>query len=184
MSGPRTRRIPLFIEFQDCCAIVAEAKVEFMSDEVAAGILSLTAQIVSAHVSKNRVETETLPSLIQAVYRSLSTAGDAEAAPAPAQTPAVPIKKSVFPDHIVCLEDGKKLKMLKRHLQTGYGLSPDAYRAKWDLPRDYPMVAPNYAAIRSGLAKRIGLGRKPALALGPEPGVQTLPARRARGAKG
>ena len=156
-----------------------------MSDQVAANILGLTAQIVSAHVSKNLVHTEALPSLIQSVYRSLSTAGDAEAAPAPAQTPAVPIKKSVFPDYIVCLEDGKKLKMLKRHLQTSYGLSPDAYRTKWGLPRDYPMVAPNYAATRSGLAKKIGLGRKPAAspAPEPEPEVQKLPARRARGAK-
>src|SRR4051812_22962018 len=107
-------------------------------------------------------------------------AGDVEAVPAAsAQTPAVPIKKSVFPDHIVRLEDGKKLKMLNRHLQTSYGLSPDAYRAKWGLPRDYPMVAPNYAATRSGLAKKIGLGRKPSS----EPVLSKLPARRARGAK-
>src|SRR3954471_55637 len=153
-----------------------------MSDQVAADILGLTAQIVSAHVSKNRMETDALPSLIQSVYRSLSTAGEIEAAPpAAAQTPAVPVKKSVFPDYIVCLEDGRKLKMLKRHLQTSYGMSPDAYRTKWGLPRDYPMVAPNYAATRSSLAKSIGLGRKPAEA---EPVVAKLPARRARGAKG
>src|SRR3954447_9479428 len=151
-----------------------------MSHQAAADVLGLTAQIVSAHVSKNQVETETLPSLIQSVYRSLSTAGESEAAPA-AQTPAVPIKKSVFAGYIVCLEDGKKLKMLKRHLQTSYGLSPDAYRAKWGLSRDYPMVAPNYAATRSALAKSIGLGRKPAVA---EPVVAQLPARRARGSKG
>jgi predicted transcriptional regulator len=157
-----------------------------MSDQVATGILGLTAQIVSAHLSKNQVGTDALPSLIQSVYRSLSTAGEAEAQPpAPAQAPAVPIKKSVFPDYIVCLEDGKKLKMLKRHLQTSYGLSPEAYRTKWGLPRDYPMVAPNYAATRSGLAKQIGLGRKPASASAAEtePDVQKLPARRARGAK-
>src|SRR3954469_6179531 len=146
--------------------------------------MRLTAQIVSAHVSKNQVGTDALPSLIQSVYRSLSKAGEAEAAPGPAQAPAVPINKSVFPDYIVCLEDGKKLKMLKRHLQTSYGLSPDAYRAKWGLPRDYPMVAPNYAAIRSGLAKQIGLGRKATSAPESEPEVQKLPARRARGAKG
>ncbi|MBV8912951.1 MAG: MucR family transcriptional regulator, partial [Acetobacteraceae bacterium] len=122
--------------------------------------------------------------LIQSVYRSLSTAGDAEVAPTtPAQVPAVPVKRSVFPDYIVCLEDGKKLKMLKGHLQTSCGLSPEAYRAKWGLPREYPMVAPNYAATRSGLAKQIGLGRKPASAPAPEPEVQKLPARRARGAK-
>ena len=102
-----------------------------MSDQVAADILGLTAQIVPAHLSKSQVETEALPSLIQSVYRSLSTAGEVEPAAAPLQAPAVPIKKSVFPDYIVCLEDGKKLKMLKRYLQTRYGLSADAYRAKW-----------------------------------------------------
>src|SRR4051794_3223084 len=152
-----------------------------MSDQVATDILDLTAKIVSAHISKNQIHTNALPSLIQSVYRSLSTAGEAEAAPAPPQTPAVPIKKSVLPDYIVCLEDGKKLKTLKRHLQTSYGLSPDAYRAKWGLPRDYPMVAPNYTATRSELAKQIGLGRKPGAA---EPVVAQLPARRARGSKG
>jgi predicted transcriptional regulator len=96
-----------------------------MSDQAAAAILGLTAQIVSAHVSKNSIGSDALPALIQSVYRSLSTAGDAEVAPTtPAQVPAVPVKKSVFPDYIVCLEDGKKLKMLKRQLQTSYGLSP------------------------------------------------------------
>src|SRR5436305_4807022 len=156
-----------------------------MSDQVAVDILGLTAKIVSAHVSNNQVGTDALASLIQSVYRSLSTAGESEATAAPPQTPAVPIKKSVFPDYIVCLEDGKKLKMLKRHLHTSYGLTPDAYRTKWALPRDYPMVAPNYAATRSGLAKLIGLGRKPtsAPASEPEPEVRKLPARRARGAK-
>jgi predicted transcriptional regulator len=159
-------------------------EVETMSDQAAPDILGLTAKIVSAHLSKNHVGTDALPSLIQSVYRSLATAAEAEPAPAPAQAPAVPIKKSVFPDYIVCLEDGKKLKMLKRHLQTSYGLSPDAYRAKWGLPRDYPMVAPNYAATRSGLAKKIGLGRKPAAAAPePEPVPTKAPARRARAAK-
>ena len=152
-----------------------------MSDQVAADILGLTAQIVSAHVSKNQVGTDALPSLIQSVYRSLSTAGEVRPAAAPAQAPAVPIKKSVFPDYIVCLEDGKKLKMLKRHLQTSYGLTPDAYRNKWGLPREYPMVAPSYAATRSTLAKSIGLGRKPAPVAEPE--VAKLPARRARGSR-
>src|SRR3954469_7633843 len=152
-----------------------------MPDQAAGDVLALTAQIVSAHIAKNQIGTDALPSLIQSVFRSLSTAGDAEAAPAPPQTPAVPIKKSVFPDYIVCLEDGRKLKMLKRHLLTSYGLTPDAYRAKWGLSRDYPMVAPNYAAVRSGLAKQIGLGRKPAAS---EPVVAKLPARRARGSKG
>ena len=154
-----------------------------MSDQVPADILGLTAKIVSAHISKNQISTDALPSLIQSVYRSLSTAREVEEAPAVAQMPAVPIKKSVFPDYIVCLEDGKKLKMLKRHLQTSYGLSPDAYRAKWGLPREYPMVAPTYAATRSGLAKRIGLGRKATPGPEAEPAVAKLPARRARGSK-
>lgn len=95
--------------------------------------------------------------------------------------PAVPIKRSVFPDYIVCLEDGKKLKILKRYITTRFGLTPDAYRAKWGLPASYLMVAPNYAATRSTLAKSSGLGRKPAPA--PEPEVAKLPARRARGSK-
>ena len=148
-----------------------------MSDQVEPDILGLTAKIVSAHVASNEVATDALPALIQSVYRSLSTAGEVKPEPA-ALIPAVPIKKSVFPDYIVCLEDGKKLKMLKRHLQTSYGLSPDAYRAKWSLPAEYPMVAPSYAATRSSLARKIGLGRKPA----PEP-VAAKPARRARIAK-
>ena len=156
-----------------------------MSDQAGADVLGLTAQIVSAHVSNNQIGTDALPSLIQSVYRSLSGAGNAaEKAETPAREPAVPIKKSVFPDYIICLEDGKKLKMLKRHLQTSYGLTPDAYRAKWGLPREYPMVAPIYAATRSSLAKSIGLGRKPAPAPEPEPEVAKLPARRARGSKG
>ena len=154
-----------------------------MSNQTRSDILSLTANVVSAHVGKNQLEVDALPGLIQAVYRSLSTAGEPQPTPAAsAQVPAVPVKKSVFPDYIVCLEDGKKLKMLKRHLQASYGMTPDAYRAKWGLPRDYPMVAPNYAATRSGLAKKIGLGRKPAAAA--EPAVSKLPTRRARGSKG
>ncbi len=152
-----------------------------MSDQPAADVLELTAKIVSAHVSKNQIGIDALPGLIQAVYRSLSMAGEAEPAPAPPQAPAVPIKKSVFPDFIVCLEDGKKLKMLKRHLQTSYGMTPDAYRAKWILPRDYPMVAPNYAATRSGLAKQIGLGRK--IVTEAAPAESAKPARRGRAPK-
>ncbi len=150
-----------------------------MSDQVTSvDILGLTAQIVSAHVAKNRLGAEALPSLIQSVYKSLSTASEAPAAPAAAPSPAVPVKKSVFPDFIICLEDGKKLKMLKRHLQASYGLTPDAYRTKWGLPRDYPMVAPSYAATRSGLAKKIGLGRKPAPVAAPEPEPEPEPAKR------
>ena len=122
-------------------------------------VLGLTAQIVSAHVSNNSVAPDALPNLIQEVYRTLAGVGKEQVVP-DKQQPAVPIKKSVFPDHIICLEDGKKLKMLKRHLMTHYGLTPDAYRAKWGLAADYPMVAPNYAEQRRMLAKAIGLGTK------------------------
>ncbi len=123
-------------------------------------VLGLTAQIVSAHVSNNSVTTDALPALIQDVYRTLSSVGREPSAPDKPQ-PAVPVKKSVFPDHIVCLEDGKKLKMLKRHLKTAYNMTPEQYRERWQLPPDYPMVAPNYASHRSSLAKKIGLGTKP-----------------------
>ena len=150
-----------------------------MSDTVEINVLELTAKIVSAHVSRNQIAPSALPALIQEVYRALATVGEAEAVPA-AQTPAVPIRRSIFPDFIICLEDGKKLKMLKRHLKTSYNLTPEQYRAKWELPRDYPMVAPNYASVRSALAKKIGLGRKPAAELA----VSRLPARRAKGSAG
>jgi len=123
-------------------------------------VLGLTAQIVSAHVSNNPVSTEVLPTLIQDVYRTLASVGREPAQPERPQ-PAVPVKKSVFPDHIICLEDGKKLKMLKRHLKTAYNMTPEQYRERWGLPPDYPMVAPNYARHRSSLAKKIGLGTKP-----------------------
>jgi predicted transcriptional regulator len=123
-------------------------------------VLGLTAQIVSAHVSNNSVTPDALPTLIQEVYRTLSGVG--KEAPQPDKPmPAVPVKKSVFPDYIICLEDGKKLKMLKRHLKTAYNISPEQYRERWGLPSDYPMVAPNYAKHRSSLAKKIGLGTKP-----------------------
>jgi predicted transcriptional regulator len=129
-----------------------------MSDDFADGdILALTAQIVSAQVGNNSVSADALPGLIQDVFRSLSGIG--AAAPEPERPePAVPIKKSIFPDYIICLEDGKKLKMLRRHLQASFGMSPEQYRARWGLAADYPMVAPNYAAVRSALAKQIGLG--------------------------
>ena len=120
-------------------------------------LLAFTTEIVSAHVSKNETTAAELPKLIQDVYRTLSSLGTETAEPETLQ-PAVPVKKSVFPDYIVCLEDGKKLKMLKRHLMTAYGMTTEDYRAKWNLPADYPMVAPNYAKRRSGLAKQIGLG--------------------------
>jgi predicted transcriptional regulator len=125
-----------------------------------ANILELTAEIVSAHVSNNSVPLSELPGLIQEVFRTLSTVGKGAAPPEKPQ-PAVPIKKSVHPDYIICLEDGKKLKMLKRHLKTAYNMTPEQYRERWGLPPDYPMVAPNYAKHRSTLAKKIGLGTKP-----------------------
>ena len=132
-----------------------------LSDSPNPDLLGLTAEIVSAHVANNQLDAGSLPSLIQSVYQSLASAGQAMVLPE-AQAPAVPVKKSVFPDFIICLEDGKKLKMLKRHLKTSYNMTPDEYRTKWGLAREYPMVAPSYAAKRSSLAKSIGLGRKPA----------------------
>jgi predicted transcriptional regulator len=122
-------------------------------------VLGLTAQIVSALVAKNAVEPEKLPDLIREVYRTLSTIGE-EPAEATKPKAAVPPTKSVFADYIVCLEDGKKMKMLKRHLMTDHKLTPDQYRARWGLPSSYPMVASNYAKTRSALAKKIGLGQK------------------------
>lgn len=135
-----------------------------------ARMLQLTAQIVSAHLGNNNVASEALPALINSVYASLSGAGHVAAEPVRPE-PAVPVKKSVFAEYIICLEDGKKLKMLKRHLATSYDLTPEQYRARWGLASDYPMVAPNYAARRSELAKTIGLGRKPAAAPMPKPVV-------------
>ena len=122
-------------------------------------ILGLTAQIVSAHVRHNSVTPDALPALIQEVYRTLVDIGRAPVQ-AEKPTPAVPVKQSVRPDRIVCLEDGKSFSMLKRHLMTDHKLTPQQYREKWNLPRDYPMVAPAYAQTRSMLAKKIGLGRK------------------------
>ena len=126
------------------------------------GLLSLTTEVVAAYASHNMVATSDLPSLISTVYEALRAAGTVEAEkPVEAPVPAVPIKKSVMPEFIVCLEDGKKLKMLKRHLATRYNMTPAEYRQRWGLADDYPMVAPNYAEQRSSLAKKIGLGTKP-----------------------
>ena len=122
-------------------------------------VLSLTAEIVAAHVSNNTVPLADLPTLIQQIFQTLSTIGTGMQEP-PRPEPAVPIKKSVTPDYIICLEDGKKLKMLKRHLKTAYNMTPDKYRERWGLPPDYPMVAPNYAKQRSQLARELGLGTK------------------------
>jgi predicted transcriptional regulator len=126
-------------------------------------LLSLTADIVAAHVSNNRVESADLPALIRQVYGTLSGLDGAfpavaTVAPAEKPQPAVPLKKSIAPDYIICLEDGKKLKMLKRHLMSHYNMTPEQYRERWNLPSDYPMVAPNYALQRQALAKKIGLG--------------------------
>ena len=137
-----------------------------------ANLIDLAADIVSAYVSNNAVAAQDLPGLISDVYNALhqTSMGQPEPEPEPLK-PAVPIKKSVTPDYIICLEDGKKFKSLKRHLRTHYDLSPEEYREKWGLPADYPMVAPNYAAARSELAKRMGLGqqRKAAAAAAPAP---------------
>jgi predicted transcriptional regulator len=130
-----------------------------MTDQVEHNdLLALTADIVSSHVANNSVAVNDLPQLIQNVYATLSGLGTPQKAPEVRPEPAVPVRQSIKPDYIVCLEDGKKLKMLKRHLMTAYGMTPDEYRAKWGLPADYPMVAPNYAESRRQLAKSIGLG--------------------------
>ncbi|MET0337111.1 MAG: MucR family transcriptional regulator [Caulobacter sp.] len=131
-----------------------------------AEIIEMTADIVSAYVGNNSVSASDLPSLIQSIHRALADiATGAEPVEVAPKEPAVPLKRSITPDHLVCLEDGRKFKSLKRHLRTKYNMSPEEYRAKWNLPKDYPMVAPNYAKARSDLAKQMGLGqggRKPA----------------------
>ena len=129
--------------------------------DISETLITLTSDIVAAHVSNNNVAVEDVPSLISNVYGALAGLGAAAPAPEPMPEPAVSIRASIKPDYIVCLEDGKKLKMLKRHLMTHYNMTPDQYRTRWNLPADYPMVAPNYAEKRRELAKKIGLGRKP-----------------------
>jgi len=126
-----------------------------------ADILEMATKIVAAHVSNNEVGVSELPGLIEQVYKSLSATAKGTEPVQDKPVPAVSIKKSVTPDYIVCLEDGKKLKMLKRHLKTAYNMSPEEYRERWGLSADYPMVAPNYAKQRSKLAKQIGLGTRP-----------------------
>ena len=128
-------------------------------NETAEMLITLTSDIVAAHVSNNRVDVADVPTLITSIHQALSGLGGA-AAEAPPE-PAVSIRSSVKKDHLVCLEDGKKMKMLKRHLMTEHGLTPDEYRERWGLGADYPMVAPDYAETRRALAKKIGLGRKP-----------------------
>lgn len=123
-------------------------------------LVTLTADIVAAHVSNNSVSVSDLPLIIQNVHSALAGLNRTAPEPEAKQEPAVSVRSSIKPDFIVCLEDGKKLKMLKRHLMTHYQMTPDQYRAKWNLPADYPMVAPNYAEQRRTLAKKIGLGTK------------------------
>ena len=129
-------------------------------DKPSPELLEHTTRIVAAQVANNPIAVTDVPGLISTVHQALATLGaEQEAAAKP--TPVVPIKQSVKPEYIVCLDDGKKFKMLKRHLRTAYNMTPDDYRTRWGLPSDYPMVAPNYAKQRSALAKKIGLGRKP-----------------------
>jgi predicted transcriptional regulator len=134
---------------------------DIMDDASNADFIGLTAEIVSAYVSNNTVASGDIPALISQVHSALLrvSSGQGEAASEPLK-PAVPVKRSINPDFIVCLEDGKKFKSLKRHLRTQYGMTPEQYREKWSLPPDYPMVAPNYAAARSQLAKQMGLGQQ------------------------
>lgn len=121
-------------------------------------LLTFTTEIVSSHLANNQVAADEIPGLIQKVYKTLANVNGEGSAMTERPQPAVPIKKSVTPDYIICLEDGKKLKMLKRHLKTAYNMTPEEYKERWGLPADYPMVAPNYAQQRSKLAKEIGLG--------------------------
>ncbi len=134
-------------------------------------LITLTSDIVAAHVSNNSVAVSDLSVLITNVYMALAGLGGTVVVEDLVPEPAVSIRSSIKPDYIVCLEDGKKLKMLKRHLMTRYSMTPEQYRAKWKLPADYPMVAPNYAEKRRELAKKIGLGRKPGVKRGRKPKV-------------
>ena len=129
-------------------------------------LLGLTAQIVAAHAASTPTATAALPTAIREIYKALAGLGKEPAMPVAKQEPAVPIRKSVFPDHIICLEDGKQMKMLKRHLARSYNMTPEQYRRKWGLDPSYPMVAPNYAEKRSALAKQNGLGQRRAAATG------------------
>lgn len=132
-------------------------------------LITLTSDIVAAHVSNNDVAVGDVPALITSVFGALAQLGQAVTEIEQKPEPAVSVRSSVKPDYIVCLEDGKKLKMLKRYLRTNYSMSPEEYRARWGLPADYPMVAPNYAEKRRDLAKKIGLGRKPGTTVTPKP---------------
>jgi predicted transcriptional regulator len=139
----------------------AEDKNNMSESATSPNYIELCADIVSAYVSNNSVQAADLPSLLQSVYAALTNTGQGQQEEAKVElTPAVSVRKSVTPDYIVCLEDGKKFKSLKRHLRSTYDMTPEQYRAKWSLPADYPMVAPNYAKARSELAKTMGLGQQ------------------------
>lgn len=140
-------------------------RAERPGEVCASRILEMTADIVAAYVGHNSVPPSQIPELIHTVYGALADAGETAAPRETAVKPPIPVKTTIRPDYLICLEDGKQLKMLKRHLRTNYNLTPEQYRAKWGLPADYPMVAPNYAKRRSEFAKKIGLGQKRA----PEP---------------
>jgi predicted transcriptional regulator len=149
-----------------------------MDESSSQTIVEKTSEIVAAFVSNNETSTTELPALIQAVHRALSGISVAAPEPEPRKEPAVSVRRSVTPDYLICLEDGRKFKSLKRHLRTKYDMSPEEYRTKWGLPKDYPMVAPNYAAARSALAKNMGLGKG-----GRQPPKAAAPVRGKRGAK-
>jgi predicted transcriptional regulator len=147
--------------------------------ESRSSLLSLTAQIVGTHAANNRIGQDDLLQMIRSVYLVLASMTGRDAAPV-SHEPAVPVSRSVFPNYVVCLEDGRQVKTLKRHLRTSHGLTPEQYRAKWGLPHDYPMVAPDYGAWRSAMAKSVGLGRNRGAPIGTEVPVQRF----AEGARG
>jgi len=154
-----------------------------MAEDAFDTLLALTADIVAAHVGNNNVSVGDVPALIQNVHGALAALGAPAQEPVVEQQPAVPVRSSVKPDYIVCLEDGKKLKMLKRYLASNFNMTPSEYRAKWKLPADYPMVAPNYSSQRKDLAHKMGLGRKKAPPA-PAPAPAAAPKRtRSRAAK-
>jgi len=145
----------------------SEEIMQDLENDMKETLITLASDIVAAHVSNNDVAVADLPCLITNVYNALANLGEKVVVEEPKPQPAVAIRNSIKPDYIVCLEDGKRLKMLKRYLRTNYNLSPEEYRARWGLAADYPMVAPNYAEKRRDLAKKIGLGRKPGTVVRP-----------------
>ncbi|ACG79125.1 transcriptional regulator [Phenylobacterium zucineum HLK1] len=157
VSVPDNERL-LLLRFNSAASLARTARNGRMDEKTE--VIEMTADIVSAYVGNNTVAAADLPGLIQSVHRALAgVSSGAEAVEAQPKEPAVPIRRSITPDYLVCLEDGRKFKSLKRHLRTKYNMSPEEYRAKWGLPKDYPMVAPNYAKARSDLAKQMGLGQ-------------------------